>query len=55
MKEKLPLESQTSKILKDKDKMFKRTHTCGGLSLENFQDIKQGDVVEPYILEEIQA
>ena len=24
-----------------------------GLSLENFQDIKQGDVVEPFIMEEI--
>ena len=37
---------------KDDVKEVQQGYECG-LSLENFQDIKQGDVVEPYILEEI--
>jgi len=39
---------------KEDVKEVQQGYECG-LSLENFQDIKQGDVVEPYILEEIQA
>jgi len=35
-------------------KEVQQGYDCG-LSLENFQDIKQGDVVEPYILEEIKV
>ena len=37
---------------KEDVKEVQQGYECG-LSLENFQDIKQGDVVEPYILEEI--
>ena len=37
---------------KEDVKEVQQGYDCG-LSLENFQDIKQGDVVEPYILEEI--
>jgi len=37
---------------KDDVKEVQQGYECG-LSLENFQDIKQGDVIEPYILEEI--
>jgi translation initiation factor IF-2 len=39
---------------KEDVKEVQQGYDCG-LSLENFQDIKQGDVVEPYILEEIQV
>ncbi len=39
---------------KEDVKEVQQGYECG-LSLENFQDIKQGDVVEPYILEEIKV
>jgi translation initiation factor IF-2 len=39
---------------KEDVKEVQQGYDCG-LSLENFQDIKQGDVVEPYILEEIKV
>ena len=39
---------------KEDVKEVQQGYECG-LSLENFQDIKQGDVVEPFILEEIQT
>ena len=37
---------------KDDVKEVLQGYDCG-LSLENFQDIKQGDVVEPFLLEEV--
>jgi len=37
---------------KEDVKEVQQGYECG-LSLENFQDIKQGDIVEPFILEEI--
>ena len=37
---------------KEDVKEVQQGYECG-LSLENFQDIKQGDVVEPYLLEEV--
>ena len=37
---------------KEDVKEVQQGYECG-VSLENFQDIKQGDVIEPYILEEI--
>ena len=39
---------------KEDVKEVQQGYECG-VSLENFQDIKQGDVIEPYILEEIQV
>ena len=39
---------------KEDVKEVQQGYECG-LSLENFQDIKQGDVIEPYILEEIKV
>ena len=39
---------------KEDVKEVQQGYECG-LSLENFQDIKQGDVVEPFVLEEIQT
>jgi len=37
---------------KEDVKEVQQGYECG-LSLENFQDIKQGDVVEPFLLEEV--
>jgi translation initiation factor IF-2 len=39
---------------KEDVKEVQQGYECG-VSLENFQDIKQGDVIEPFILEEIQV
>ncbi len=39
---------------KEDVKEVQQGYECG-LSLENFQDIKQGDVIEPFTLEEIKA
>ena len=43
---------QSLRRFKDDVKEVVSGFECG-LSLENFQDVKQGDIVEPYLMEEV--